>query len=417
MQTLYSLILSKKHRINYVVALVTLLLTPSNLGLHFVTEDAYINGMLVDYLIPTLYLQEILIAVFLIINIGVIKQQLKKADSYLIWFLFSLFISSLLSAFLLASLTMALKIFLYALFGSVLFAVFQKKEAARIIVNALGISVFFLSLLGIAQWFSQSSIFNNYLVLGEQPYTASTSGVNTEYFFGVRKVPSYGTFLHPNIFGGYLSLALIVLIANLREKKILGLPIVLGITALFFTLSYFSWVSFLIGLVMLAALLSSKKVLLKTTLLVVITISLVALYLPLVASLADGHLDKLTQSPSFYRRADLMNSSYELVKDSPLYGSGLGTASAYIETYLPTPHDLRLSQPPHNIFVLLFQEAGIFTVVFFVLLFVKKTFAAEERNKIALILLAQLLFLGSFDHYLITMPQTGILMWLIIAAV
>ena len=42
-----------------------ILLLPLNLGKHFVIKDSYVLGLLIDYLIPTIFVQDIL--VFLII--------------------------------------------------------------------------------------------------------------------------------------------------------------------------------------------------------------------------------------------------------------------------------------------------------------------------------------------------------------
>ncbi|MDC0449238.1 hypothetical protein OAL67_01385, partial [bacterium] len=83
--------------------------------------------------------------------------------------------------------------------------------------------------------------------------------------------------------------------------------------------------------------------------------------------------------------------------------------------YTYTAGDIRFNQPVHNIFILTQLESGIFGLFFFVMLLticVKK--ALVSRHTLLLISLIQIMFLGSFDHYFITIHQTQLFLWLII---
>jgi hypothetical protein len=52
------------------------------------------------------------------------------------------------------------------------------------ILNIFSLSLLLVSILGIAQFVQKGSVFDNYLVFGEQPYSSATYGVPKESFFG-----------------------------------------------------------------------------------------------------------------------------------------------------------------------------------------------------------------------------------------
>ncbi|MFC1756169.1 hypothetical protein ACFLZK_02135, partial [Patescibacteria group bacterium] len=81
--------------------------------------------------------------------------------------------------------------------------------------------------------------------------------------------------------------------------------------------------------------------------------------------------------------------------------------------YLPPKHDVRFAQPPHNMFVLLFAEAGVLALMSFTL-FIFRKIKASCRNDLFFISMLQILFLGVFDHYFFTIHQPQLLFWLIL---
>lgn len=372
-------------------------LLPANLGLHFYITEAFIKGLPIDYLIPTLYVQDILIAILLI------RDRLKSLhilNKYLIWFLFAILLSSFSATLFIPSITSVARVFLYS--GFMMYA--SRNANMQKVFKVVAVSVFFLCLLGVAQWFHQGSVFNNYKIFGEQIYSASSKGIHTENFLGKVKVPPYGLFRHPNTFAGFLSIVLIWILkvittSNTKVSKYGFLFVfLLGTYTLFLTFSLVAIVAFLLGLILI--LLNYTNFFRKTTM---ATILVLGTILPLV-------LGYHFKTPSVLRRSYLLESSYRMFVRNPLFGVGYNNFTAVLDEVFPSQYEPRFTQPAHNIFILVLVEGGVFAGACFFLFFMDVFKTAPYILKISLI---QVLTLGIFDHYLITMHQTFLLLWLI----
>jgi hypothetical protein len=288
---------------------------------------------------------------------------------------------------------------------------FRGEETLKKMVYIFSTSVILLSLLAIQQWVGQGSVFDNYLFFGEQPYSISTPGINVENFFGKARVPPYGTFKHPNIFGGILSIVLVWFLFYMGKSKVIKVAFVSGAIALFLSLSKFAWISFVLGAAFHLMLKKKNRHMQKIALVITGLSIALALFLPYFPEISG-----FSEKPSYYRRADLLNSSYRLISLDPLFGVGYGSSTAYIDKYLPSKHDIRFAQPPHNIFVLLLTEAGAFALLFFTM-FLFKSVKKSFRNPIIFTSLMQIIFLGIFDHYFFTIHQSQLLLWLVLGLV
>jgi hypothetical protein len=270
------------------------------------------------------------------------------------------------------------------------------------VIKLLAVSVVFLGLLGIIQWYLQGSLFNSYMFFGEQPYSASTRGIAIENVLGAAYIPSYGTFRHPNVFAGFLSIVLIWLFAYVQYNMRLFIPLLLGVFALFFTFSQIAWIAFALGLLFLLVKNLDRRTYLPAFL--VFLFVLIGLLLPWL------NFKSLEQHPSFYRRANLIQGTYKVIQENVFFGTGPNTNTLVIEKYSPVSRDLRFVQPVHNMFLLLLSETGVFTLALFTVIL-----ALAMTRKVSLLFfvsLTQFIILGSFDHYLLTIPQMQILFWL-----
>lgn len=397
--------------INRATFYALIFLIPLNLGYHFALKQSYVNGILIDYLIPTLYIQDILSVILLVLNFNILSREIRNIDKYLAWFLFSVFLSVLASDIFIVALTHLVRLLIYVGVMLVVKGAYRKEDFKKDIVKVVGVWIVMLSVMAVFQWRWQSAVFDNYLFFGEQPYSSSTVGINIENFFGTAKVPPYGTFRHPNIFGGILSIVLIWMLFYWKKNWAYKFIFILGAVTLFFTLSKFSWISFLLGFVFYFLLRRKDakvyKIALWTTGLVVF-LSLLLPYVPKIPKIYD--------KPSFYRRDHLLQASYRMIEKKPLFGFGYGLSTAYIEKFLPLRHDIRFSQPTHNMFVLLLAESGVFSLLFFSLYLFKKLRSAVG-NKMLFISLVQIMFLGMFDHYFFTMHQPQLLFWVIMGLI
>lgn len=395
-----------------------ILLLPLNLGKHFVMKNSFVSGILSDYLVPTIYIQDLLIALILIfwlLEKGIpSKQDLlnffnKRSVQLIILFIFSIAFSVLVSDRIVPSASILLRVALYAILSFYISSEMSVEKDFPVVVRRLSWIIIFLSVLSVAQFIKQGSVFNNYLVLGEQPYAASTWGIARESVFGKTIVPSYGLFRHPNIFGGFLSIVLIWIFFTIqtesKNKLLLTVSFMLGLLSLFLTFSYVAWAGFITGFVsylfikkgVKERLLENKK---KITILFISMALIINILTPLFINF---------RQPSWYRRGSLIFSSLEVIKKYPLFGVGPGN-------FIEGINDIRFIQPVHNIFFLVFSESGVFVFTFLLLILglAIKKLLTHGYFFLFLISILQIIFEGSLDHYFWTIHQTLLLMWVVL---
>ena len=193
-------------------------LMPVNLGKHYVLRDSYVYGIRVDYLIPTVYVQDILVCLILFFWIGGIlvnreslRVKLLKRKYQIIWlFIFSLLLSVFSSVRLVPSMVNLARIFIYSMITVFISTEMHFKRDYKKFIKVSFVSVMFLSVLGIVQGINQKSVFDNYMYFGEQPYSVKTKGLTKEYILGSTFIPPYGLFRHPNTFSGYITIFVIL---------------------------------------------------------------------------------------------------------------------------------------------------------------------------------------------------------------
>ncbi len=401
------------------------LLIPLNLGRHFIIPDAFVWGTLVDYLIPTIYVQDILAVLILLLwflENGLPKKYSareffkERAWQVLVLFIAAVGFSTLSSLRIFPASYVFLRLLLYVSLSIYVSYEVKVEKDFPVILNLLSIDLVFLGLLAIVQFGKQGAVFNNYLFFGEQPYSLSTWGVDRENVFGNLMVPAYGLFRHPNIFGGFLSIVLIWLIPYLPRKRIYLLPFAFGFISLLLTFSYVAWGAFLFGLAAYSFLYYFPKI--ETTV-KKRTVVIVSVLFCLTFSLIPLFFLQNSQA-SFFRRGNLLISALRIFKEHPLFGVGPGNITLLIDQYAPNlSRDFRFTQPVHNIFVLILTENGVFAYLLFLsfLVFVFRKLINPGYFSLFLISICQILLLGSLDHYLWTIQQTSLLLWILLGLV
>jgi hypothetical protein len=353
---------------------------PNNLAKHFVLPQSYVLGLLVDYLSPAVYLTEILVALLLLLSIPhFLHRKISPAPKKLLIFL-GLFLIALLPSVWQGSLDLIgiwrwLELALWAGF-SFWVATFISAKGKKILFLLLGAAVVWVSLLALGQFLAQHSIFG-YWFLGEPDLNPSQGGVALGPWGGAEVMRAYGTFPHPNVFGGILS----VILAWLLAARF-WIPLGLGLGAVVISLSRTAWISLAGGL---------------------------------LAGAAGFRSLLLWGDFSVSRRIELLESAWEIIKSAPLWGIGLGQFTRALPDFgLPSGLSLFI-QPVHNIFALIAAESGILALLaFLTLLFFAFRQTIRGRRWWLTVSLAQLIFLGMFDHYLYTLPQGLFLFSLVI---
>jgi O-antigen ligase len=393
---------------------------PLNLGKHFILESSYIYGKLVDYAVPTLYLQDILI--FLLIFISAPKllktffENLRHWEfAFLTLFLGATLLSVFSSSFPISSWYFFARLILYIIFGFYVFSQVDLLKEMPILLKIFSLLLLFQSLLGLGQWLTQGSVFDNYLFFGEQPYSFSTPNIVRVSLGGVTHLPLYGTFRHPNTLAGFLTFCILFILGMHPKKLYYYLSILPGVLCLFLTFSWLGIFALFIGILLLF--LPRKFV--KNLFTSVLSGGILATILLLLSAKTDlshihGGLNSLFSNPSIYRRSNLLLIGWALFKEFPLFGVGLNNSIYYIDKYSVALALPKFTQPIHNIYFLLFAEIGFFAVLFlggFFWLLFKKLFAYFQKlnsgkyPRLFLSLLIVFLFSAFFDHYLLTSQQ------------
>lgn len=388
------------------------LLLPLNLGKHFEIMDSYVWGILSDYLVPVLYIQDLLIIgilAFWLYERGIPSREAvndflnNRVNQVIILLVFSIGFAVAGSDRLLSSAAIFLRLILYVLLFFYIVHETDLEKDFPVVIKLLSLDVIFLSVLAVGQFLKQGALFNNYLFFGEQPYSIWSWGIDREMVFGALRVPAYGLFRHPNIFGGFLSIILIWLVSFIQKNRLVLFAFFLGLVGLFLTFSFVAWAGFLTGLLSYFYIrrygglgVEDKKK--RVTIIFIVMFFLVNIFAPLLVNF---------QQPSFFRRGSLYLSSLSLIAKNPLFGVGPGN-------FVTGLGDIRFTQPVHNIFLLVFSECGVFSFLLFVFLF---CLAVQKMINpsyffIFLISLLQIVFMGSLDHYFWTIHQTLILMWM-----
>ena len=400
------------------------LLLPLNLGKHFILSDSFVKTYPVDYLMPTIWVTDLFLTLILILWVldGGVKNLFNKELKIVFWpilvFLLSLLPSVAVSARILSA--------SFAFAGAVIHAGLALFVATRVytekhfrkVVSVLAVTTVLLSIMAFFQWQKQGSVFNNYLFFGEQPYSATTENIALTNTLGTLQVPVYGTFRHPNIFGGFLAVVLFWIYSQIilgqlskKEKALHQISFILGLGALFLTFSQVAGAALILAVLFLHLIKKFGKRGVIFSLILTGLIFLAGLYLPVLPR--EGLFQDY---PSVYRRSNLERSAYGMIRENFLFGVGLNNFTVRVEDYLPPSQVLRFIQPVHNIFVLILSEAGVFAfitflalLVFVLLILLKQPFGIPA---VLFVTILQFFIMGSFDHYLLTIQQTQLLFWL-----
>jgi len=411
-----------------------LLLLPVQIGRHFWPAQAFIFGIKIDYLSPTLYLTDLVIFLLLLFWVFNLLSKPKPSPIFhwptISFFLFplALLLSTIVENFTLAGFYQTAKISQMALLAAFVATEIDIKRDLRKILFFLGIGIFWQSILAIAQFFNQGS-FGLWL-LGERNFGPQTPGISLVDLDGRQLLRPYGTFPHPNVLGGFLSILLPgFLVASFSQKRknlFAFIVLVLGYLALALTFSRSSWlVGFAGSLACFFAFWFSKpKSLLKIKRLEVIFAGLIVIVFSATLFFAWPYFWQRitsfnsTDSHSLILRSKLADSAIAMFKTSLFFGIGPARFLTLLPQFFAFSETVRWLQPTHDIYLLILAENGFFGLIAFLIpiLWLLARLIDKARNflvaKVLLILLIGILFLGSVDHYFLTLQQGQLIFWL-----
>lgn len=399
----------KKPQVVKTTKLLLLFLTifslPLNLFYQISLEGAFVNGLLIDYLIPKLYLFEIPLLLLLIIESPWWRQS--RAPKYLGYLLLLLFLRQLLSATPLAALSHLFHLCLFVLLWiSLQVDPFWKKHRVQAgIYGALVCVVLFQTGLALYQFVEQRSLFA-YYYLGESQLSELTNISRGQFFFGERLLP-YGSTAHPNILAGIIALFSILLIQKTRSNLLIKLALAgNALLIVYLTQSWSALITLgLFGIYSLIRHHPQQKI-----------ITLVCSYLFLIIlPLAMSYQNSIWQErESVYRRQALNQSALLMIRDYVWWGVGLNSFTGVLEKEAALQINrevVSFIQPVHHALLLIFAEGGVLLLIILVLLI--RTSSVTQLGPKTLVLLGIL----SLDHYLFSQAvglHTALLFYMLV---
>ena len=270
------------------------------------------------------------------------------------------------------------------------------------------------AVLGIAQFFLGESPASTFLGIAVR--NAQTLGDSVVALESVRVLRAYGSFGHPNIFGGYLLVAILLMFflayRSFKKKQSFWL---LFSSALFsfvlmITFSRSAWVGLFVGIsfFLLVSFLRKEKfrkhirsviVVLLLTILgsaVVLNPYVGARFMP-TSSSADHSVEERVSQYEFID---------EIILAKPLLGHGPGSYS-FVSEVVDFGKSVYDYQPIHNVLLLLLAEVGVvgFGFLFWMLMEIdtfNKKGTKSFIGRLSLSIGISVLVLTLFDHYLWT---------------
>lgn len=355
----------------YLISLLSFLL-PTQLGLHFDTLDTTVYGFRIDYLIPTLYLTDIISLLIIIFGFRYLKIS-KSFKLYALGYMIFVAVNILMSSYLVPSVYKWFKVTEMLLLGVVIFNT-KKFDVFKNFIKPLSYSIFIVCLLGIMQFINKGSIGGIFYWFGERNFLFSDPNI-APY--------PYSFFSHPNSFAGFLLVFGIFVLqykSRFKPKHFWALAI-LVVTNLVLT--------------------NSLNVYIAITFLMLLSFHKIFHFSFFIFNFTDRFVT---------HRLELIQASWQMIKDNFWFGVGLNNFIPNLVKVSNTFVNAWELQPVHNIFLLAFSETGIFGFIAFCLLVFSSlspiTYLAEASFAYSLL---AIVLTGLSDHYWLTLQQNMLL--------
>lgn len=385
------------------IVFALLFLLPTQLAYHFWIQSSYILGLRVDYLSPAIYLTDILIVFFLPYLVKRIKAKGIKLRKSALFFLLIITTLAILNIVFAQSWTTALlkwvtvlKFFLLGLY----FYLCDLAKLRKIIASALSLSLITFVLIGLIQFILQKTIGGPLYYLGERTFTSQTPGIALMNIFGNSFMRPYSTFPHPNSFAGFVVVSFFIFLSlkSPRLKSFSGsvlTVLIFAVLSLLITLSLNAIIGICLLVVFYLALNNFAKVVKKAKVFLPILIVFFSFLFGFVSFIFPKNI---LLGETYLERVILASYAMETFINKPVLGVGLNNF------FLATKN----VQPPHNVYLIVLAETGLFgTILLFLLM--SKLFN-QKINKYLFLALVFVFFTGFFDHYWFTLQQNELLL-------
>jgi O-antigen ligase len=287
--------------------------------------------------------------------------------------------------------------------GLFLIALLDSRVNLKIIAYAFALGLIPSVLLGAFQVFSGGSPASTFFGLAVRD--AQHLGDIVTVIHGERILRAYGSFPHPNIFGGYLAIGILAAVYTWKDWKRSGVLVAMLSIGLLLTQSRSAVLGLFLGLgiMFVSKRIRSadlaRKIVLPLSLGALALAVAVTVFAPAMVSAIRGggaleersieeRQDQYADFPSVMRGADW------------IIGNGAGAYAAALRESHPG-RDVWAYQPIHNVALLLVGELGIGGILFVLYGFsLVWRPATAHPSFIPLVCLINLLTISFFDHYL-----------------
>lgn len=231
---------------------------------------------------------------------------------------------------------------------------------------------------------------------------------------GDRLLRAYGTFPHPNVFGGYLAVSLIMLawlvryIHSRRTLILSVIPVVILSATLIATFSRSAWLAITIGFLVLIALMLYRHRIVPSRAFPIMILGLITILSTLFVFhnqvFSRAQLTGRVEQISINERASQFSRFDDVFVRNPILGVG-PAAYPFVLSQIDSGGKSWAYQPIHNVFLLILAELGAIGLGFFLYLFfridqISARGAKTAGGMLGLCLGIALFILSFFDHYL-----------------
>jgi hypothetical protein len=357
---------------------LTLFLLPIKAAIHLWPDWSRVNGIKIDYYSPAIHFIDILIVILVLLSIKKIHKYLKAHKLLTTLYLGLVIINILISPVWQVTSYSWLRLSLHALFITSLIV---HKITLTQIIRPIKASLFYIFPVAVIQIVQQGSVGGVLRFLGESQYNFYTPNIAKIEVFGHTIIRPYSLFAHPNIMSGYM---ISVMLLFGLSKDGLGKTVSIIIGTLSMSRAYL--VSLVVYLVSQLSI-NLQKVL-GTLLFCFILIGIYQL---------DNH-------PSYVYRKDQAIKAFQLIYQSPVWGTGLNSYVYQFSQNSPSSEHTRyLMQPIHNTPLLIMTEMGTLTLIIILTILVPRL----RQKWIYLLPLGPLVML---DHYFYTTTSTRLIL-------
>ncbi len=300
----------------------------------------------------------------------------------------------------------------------------------------------FQAIIAILQFFRQSSL--GLKLLGESMLARDLTGIASFYnYHGERIIRAYGTTPHPNVLAAYLFLAAFsfyfvylyfhiyhqnkIFHPKLNYFLLISYPLIL--LSFFYTFARVTIFLWFAGFIIRSAVLLGTKRFrksfggrvnkIKLTKILVLSTTVVLLFgafywTDAISRVKISSEDEAVQLRVFYNKESLKSVNW----------FGVGTGNFVNWLMIKDPNLPRnLYQPVHNIYLLVYSETGILGIaalILFLIFLIKDYIVTTKMEKFyhysVLLVFLSFLFIGLFDHFLWTLQQGRLMLWLLCAS-